>query len=507
MGLFDFLKKNEKNIELTTPQTSSVTPIESTCLSVRGLTIHDDLRGLVWIGDGKYKNYKQTEENNNSIELNGFRITISFMNQEEPSLIYTNQKISQPKKIEDVERPSYYPTYSDLTPEQKWVYLNLLVNPYNSSIDIGFVFILYYGLERHLLCGNFKNAIDVILKLRDVHTNKSFQAYSANAIVLSCMLHQRGDLVLKFIESLDKEHELAFSDNLFLICYFSFDLPLFPKDIMRMSKTFEFNNINYIKKYPDLFLECLKDVIQNKVGVESIDLKKYLTPSEVKKVKKQDVGVFANMSIIDKSIPIPLLSENFKLKREMYNFLEIAHEEVKKKLAEMRKAGKSVPIKKAPAKEKKEIIFDEKQEKALLAELSKNQRNPVDRHFTYINLQDFYYKFRSLDEKYIKKCIEYCILDISTLSDMTEAYISEEIKRAKEIASFSDTKNLKAEIEEIKERGFIGNIPAFKRLAIIYEKQGKYNESIEVCNKAIAYGQSIQDFEDRKLKLQQKKDV
>ncbi len=66
MGLFDFLKKKEKNIELTTPQTSRVTPIKSTSLSVRGLTIHDDLRGLVWIGNGKYKNYKQTEENNNS---------------------------------------------------------------------------------------------------------------------------------------------------------------------------------------------------------------------------------------------------------------------------------------------------------------------------------------------------------------------------------------------------------------------------------------------------------
>jgi hypothetical protein len=210
MGLFDFFKKKETNIELATPQTSNVTPAEGTALTVKGLTIHEDLKDLVWIGDGKYKNYKQTQDQNNSIDLNGFQITISFMNQEEPSLIYTNQKITQPKNIADVERPPYFPSYSGLTPEQKWVYLNLLANPYNSSIDIGFVFILYYGLERHLLGGNFEKAIDVLLKLRDVHTNKSFQSYSANAIVLSCMLHQRGDLVLKFIESLDKEHELAY---------------------------------------------------------------------------------------------------------------------------------------------------------------------------------------------------------------------------------------------------------------------------------------------------------
>ena len=504
MGLFNFMKKKETNVVSVTPQKPDVDSNENKSLSVKGLTIHDDLRDLVWIGDGKYKNYKQTQEDNNSIDLNGFRITISFMNQEEPSLIYTNQKICQPQRIEDVERPPYYPTYSGLTPEQKWVYLNLLANPYNSSIDIGFVFILYYGLERHLLSGNFEKAIDVILKLRDVHTNKSFQSYSANAIVLSCMLHQRGDLVLKFIESLDKEHELAFSDNLFLICYFSFDLPLLPKDIMRMAKTFEFNNTNYIKKYPDLFLECLKNIIKNKTGIESIDLKQYLTPTEIKKVKRKDVGIFANMSIIDKSIPIPLLSENFKLKREMYNFLEVTHEEVKNKLAEMRKLGNTPPIKKTPEKVKKQIIFDQKQEKELLAELSRNKNNPVNRHFSYINLQNFYYKYRSIEEEYINKCIEYCTLDINSLSEMVEAYVAEEIKRTKQLASYSGTTNIESEIEKIRKQGFIGNIPAFKRLVIIFEKKEAYEKAIEICNSAIAYGQSVEEFEEKKQKLQKK---
>jgi hypothetical protein len=507
MGIFDFLKNKKNKMGLSTPQVSNAALIKSTALSVNRLTIHHDLRDLVWIGDGKYKNYTRTEDYINSIELNGLRLTISFMKQEEPSLIYTNQKISQPRDIKNVQRPPYYPTYSGLTPEQKWIYLNLLINPYDSSIDIGFVFILYYGLERHLLSGNYEKAIDVIIKLRDVHTNKSFQSYSANAIILSCILHQRGDLALQFIESLDKEHELAFSDNLFLICYFSFDLPLLPKDIMRMAKTFEVHNNNYIRKYPDLFLECLKDIIQNKVGANSIDLKRYLTTYEVNKLKKQDVRIFANMSISDKTVPIPLLSENFKLKREIYGLLEAAHEGVKKKLIEMRKAGIGVPENRAPSKKRKEIIFNEKQEKILLAELSANLRNPVNRHFNYIDLQNFYYKYRSIDEKYIDKCIQYCILDINTLSEMTEAYVSEEIKRTKEFTSITGTKILKDEIQKIKERGFIGNIPAFKRLAIIYEKQGRYNEAIEVCDKAIAYGQSVQEFRDRKQKLEQKKNV
>ncbi len=504
MGLFNFLKKKEKQVTLITPQNSEIASNENRSLSIKGLTIHDDLRDLVWIGDGKYKNYKQTQENNNSIDLNGIRITISFMNQEEPSLIYTNQNISPARSIGDIEKPPYYPTYSGLTPEQKWVYLTLLANPYNPSIDIGFVFILYYGLERHLLLGNFEKAIDVILKLRDVHTNKSFQSYSANAIILSCMIHQRGDLVLKFIQSLDKEHEFAFSDNLFLICYFSFDLPLLPRDIMRMAKTFEFNNTNYIKKYPDLFSESLKTAIIDKIGIESVDLKQYLTPAEIKKIKNQEVGIFANVSIIDKSIPIPLLSENFKLKKEMNNFLEVAHEAVKAKLAEMRKSGKQPVQKEVPEKKKKQIIFDKKQEKELLAELSKHKNNPVRRHFSYIYLQNFYYKYRSLGEEYLNKCIDYCILDINSLSELNEAYVAEEIERIKQFAYFSDKKNLNAEIKKVVEQGFDGNIPAFSRLAIIFEKQKAFEKAIEICNKAIEYGQSVEEFEDRKQKLQKK---
>jgi len=484
MGLFNFGKKKEQNLKRSQDEKKDIAPIKNTSLSVKGLTIHEDLKELVWIGDGKYKNYKQSKGDENSFEIDGYRITISFQNQEEPSLIYTNQKISQPKDISDVERPSYYPTYTELSPEQKWVYLNLLSNPYNTEIDIGFVFILYYGLERHLLLGNFEKAISVILKLRDVHTNKSFQSYSANAVVLSCMLHKRGDLVLDFIKSLDKEHELAFSDNLFLICYYSFDIPLIPKDIMRMASTFEFNKNNYIKKYPELFLKCLTDIVTLKLGSEKIDLKNYLTASENKKVKKQEVGIFANMSIIDKSISIPLLSENFKLKREMYNFLEAAHEDVKMKLAEMRKEGKFLPAKKTPTKPKKEIIFDEKQEKTLLSELSKNKRSPVNRHFSYIQLQYFYCKYRTLDEKYLNKCIEYCELDLDSLNEMNEAFIKEEIDRAKKLSSFTGYKNIKKEIEEIQEKGFIGNIPAFKRLVIIYDKKADYKKAINVCNKA-----------------------
>ena len=116
---------------------------------------------------------------------------------------------------------------------------------------------LYYGLERYLLTDSYEEVIDVILKLRDVHQNKSFQSYSANAVILTCMYRQRADIAQKFMMSLDKDYEFNFSPNLFLICKYSLGLPLYGVEIMRFAKAFGFTKNNYIKKYPKLFIDTL----------------------------------------------------------------------------------------------------------------------------------------------------------------------------------------------------------------------------------------------------------
>jgi hypothetical protein len=47
--------------------------------------------------------------------------------------------------------------------------------------------------------------------------------------------------------------------------------------------------------------------------------------------------VFANRSIVNTTVPIPLLCEAFTLKKDMFNFLEVAHEKAKAVIAEKRK--------------------------------------------------------------------------------------------------------------------------------------------------------------------------
>jgi hypothetical protein len=340
MSIFDIFKKVITNTPTNTQQPESISTSYSTGIVTRSnpsISLHEDLKGLVWFGDGPLKNYINENISKNTFENSGIKITFRMTGDEEPSLIYTKQHIIIPSDFSSIERPPYFPTYSGLTPEQKGVYIRLLQNPYNNSIDIGFVFILYYGLERHLLIGDYENAFKVILKLRDIHTNTSFQSYSANAIILTSLMQNRGEYALEFIKSIDKDYEYNFSNNLFLLCYYSFDIPLSARDIMRMAKTFEFTNQNYIKKYSDIFVRVLKELMIEKYGADTIQISSILSKGDISKLSNQTIPIFANTSIRDKNIPVPMICENFKLKKEFNILLENAHEKVKKEVTELRK--------------------------------------------------------------------------------------------------------------------------------------------------------------------------
>jgi len=261
--------------------------------------------------------------------------------------------------------------------------------------------------------------------------------------------------------------------------------------------------MNYIKKYPDIFLEVLEGLLVEKYGGNTIIISKILSKSDVSKLSTQEVPIFANTSIRDKSFPVPMISSNFKLKKEFNILLENAHEIVKKRIVEMRKDD--LLNEENIEKPKKDLpIFNENEERELLTNLSKAENDLVQRHFVYISVQDFYYKYRDLDEKYILSCIEYCMKDIESLNDMENQYISNEISREKEYAKITGNKLTMQEEQKIKEAGFIGRIPAFSRLAIIYEKQKKYEEALAICDMAIAFKYEAAEYSDRKEKIVKK---
>ena len=503
-----FLSKllNKDNSGKQLSQTTAVSKRNSELqVSQPVLNVHPDIRDFLWIANGKYKNYTPAPANDViNISANGITLKITFCAVEEPSLIYMNLPIASGNGI--VDRPPYYPTYKELTPEQRGVYWKLLSNPYDNTIDIGFVFVLYYGLERYLLSDQYEAVIDVILKLRDVHQNKSFQTYTANAIILTCLSRQRADIVKKFMNSLDKEFEFSFSPNLFLLCKYALGSPLEPAEIMRIPKSFEFNKINYIKKYPDMFLNALSKNIKEDFKADSISWNKLLSNTDFNKLPKEDTPIFANVSIREKTIGVPKMIESFQFKRKIYSLLEKSHEDVKKQLATMRKNGEDIVEEKHfPTKQSTEVAtFDTMLESELLNAYNSAKPNSLDQHFVSISLQKFYYKYRNLDRVYLEKCIEYCKDDIRRLPEIQRMYIEDEKSK---IQSSNWLTKEEMQVEMSKITPFYADIPAFKRLAIIYEKEKDYDSAMSICDQAISYysGGNIQsqvsEFSERRNKL------
>lgn len=71
-------ESNNSTENFTVNKYSKVNIPNNKSLTVKGLTIHEDIRDLIWIAEGNYKNYKQKQEKDDIYNINGFRISYLF---------------------------------------------------------------------------------------------------------------------------------------------------------------------------------------------------------------------------------------------------------------------------------------------------------------------------------------------------------------------------------------------------------------------------------------------
>jgi len=150
----------------------------------------------------------------------------------------------------------------------------------------------------------------------------------------------------------------------------------------------------------------------------------------------------------------------------------------------------------------------------------------TDVHYSLFDLIDLYYKKRDVIPDALELCEKYCLMDM----DVAKKFLTEEINDQVKTKILNDMDEVKLfRFNQAISRGedpfdfffrtgynverlskskdiFTPDIPAFKRLAIIYEKQGKYKEAIEVCKKAksIGLGKDNDDYSKRIEKLKMK---
>lgn len=289
---------------------------------------NDTLLELLWFINGKYKNYSINIEH---YEYKGYTLTIYSNRDNEPSAIDVTLPIKKPKNLMFVGSLGYYPRYEDLTAEQRWVYLNWLEN-IEQQVDIGYVFLFYYGLERWLFTDNYEKAFITIIQLRKYHLNTSFQSYSFNALVAALLFHKREDLFEKLITVSD---EINIS-GIYLYVKAKLNINLNADEIIALAGSCNFSNKRYIKSNYDLFKNVLLQNIKEKYNkseypIENIDMTKCAVKS---------YNIVANISLYPREISLPDITSDKNFKQEIYTLLVETHDRVKEILKRNRKINK-----------------------------------------------------------------------------------------------------------------------------------------------------------------------
>ncbi len=288
------------------------------------LRIPEPTLSLLWI----------TDEDTSKIEIAGsMSITITLTENgpelkenengfyAEPSLIWTKLPIKPNNDL--YKDPMYYPSYSKFYPETRYQYLNWL-RDVTQETNLSYVFLYFYGLERHLLVGDYDKAVDEIIRLLQYHSKASFRSYAIRSLIIASIARKRVDIIKRAPFILEEEIDEALALRILEGTTLSAD------DMINIASVVGFTNKRYIKLHPDLFRSKLQELIND----FEAQYGKIMTVFNLKDFKYRPTNAFANLSLPDtvRNVKVPQILENTKFKNGVKEMLTTAHQKVKEEL-------------------------------------------------------------------------------------------------------------------------------------------------------------------------------
>ena len=160
-------------------------------IASHSFAIPNDVLELLWFENGVFKNFASNQVARSSYLIGKEDREPGYI---EPSAININLPIT-PCPLELAKNDiGYFPTYKHMLPQSRYLYLKWL-SDFSIPVDIGYVFLFYYGLERQLFFGKTEKALNMMLRLWTLYKeNKSFEEYLFNAILQYCLT--KGELKL-----------------------------------------------------------------------------------------------------------------------------------------------------------------------------------------------------------------------------------------------------------------------------------------------------------------------
>lgn len=442
MGLFDIFKIKKQNISRHSEKSSLSSPI---------VLIPNDILRLMWFTDGNLKNIDIDEG--------------------EPSAVSIKLPIGQATN----EPLGYWPSYTNMTPNQRYNYLHWLTNV-DSKTDIGNVFTFFYGLERWIKSEKHEQAINMIIRLKKAHNyNDSFNYYSNISLIYAALVYKNPNYLAEIIPEKNA--------TLLLLARGSFSKKLSASDIMNTSKSFNWDNLRYIKNNSTLFKENLESLliknysdkyypIPNDIGeVPMISLQlsntslSSQTSSQVIKSNNIDVKITTQFNG-PLTVSIPDFSQSKRIMVDIYSLLQTAHNMTKNNLKELRKNSTSK------------------------SKDSENKRKTTKR----INPQTGYPMSTPKSIEQAKETYNLCLETPEHEKTGNDSFDYEMEVSNKVLPRYSlgdlyykEGEWDKAEKEWLSVIKLMAELPA-TRLAIMYHKEGRFNDEISIIEDGIKYG-------------------
>ena len=155
--------------------------------------------------------------------------------------------------------------YKSLSPEQKGLYIQYLMNPYG-EFENSYSLLLLMTLEKQLVYGNKEVAAHVILRLYDNSHDITFQRHAFSALLY---YYKSKGLLDKFLE---REYDNLDID--FVIYYHELKDGVLPADVIIKHRTaFKYRKYALINRDPIKFHEKVNEILQNQYGIMGLPLK------------------------------------------------------------------------------------------------------------------------------------------------------------------------------------------------------------------------------------------
>lgn len=454
MGFFDLFSKNSSSDNNS--RSKDILPIKKDSKGiVESLLIPEPTRSLLWITDEDTSKIEHAGSINVVITVSKDAVNVSEKENgyfAEPSLIWTKLPIKPNNDL--FQDAMYWPSYSSFSPELRFQYLQWL-RDITQPTNLSYVFLYFYGLERHLLVGEYDAAVDEIARLLKSHPKKSFIQYASQSLIIASLGKNRLDIIDRVPSLMEEEIDEALALRIIK------GTSMTPDDVISISSRVGFNNKRYIKLYPEIF----KDELQKQIDQFEQQFGNLLSTFKLEDFKREETTVFANLSIPEsiRNIKIPVILEDKRFSTGINNLLQAAHNSVKDRIASGDIKHQSQPAPKQQKQLSNTSPVTEEEIDSLINDLQTTHENILDLHFAIMENIIEYYRQRQEGDNYHKAIVS-CRAQIKIQADAARQFIIEYPQQS------------------------LPTHTGYSQLVIILEKEKKYKEALELAEEAKTNG-------------------